>query len=92
MIDSHGLFRGTIVSRCLTPCKVTQTNSILTHLEKRSDSNGIHIEFDNRVLIKKVTLDKFELMESLNFFGSNFGLWPGLGIFQIIEWIIQNIL
>ena len=38
-IDSHGLFRGTIVSRCLTPCKVTQTNSVLTNDEKRGDSN-----------------------------------------------------
>ena len=33
-----------------------------------------------------VQVDQFSLMDSLNFLGSNFGLWPGLGICQLVEW------
>ena len=27
-------------------------------------------------------------MESLNLLGSNLGLWPGLGLFQVLEWLL----
>lgn len=33
-----------------------------------------------------VQVDQFSVMDSLNFLGSNFGLWPGLGICQLVEW------
>ena len=29
-------------------------------------------------------MDQFSFMESLNFFGSNLGLWPGLGLYQVL--------
>ena len=44
--------------------------------------------FNHEVKVKKTSVDKFSFMDSLNFFGSNLGLWPGLGLFQIIEWMV----
>ena len=38
--------------------------------------------------MKKTSVDKFSFMDSLNFFGSNLGLWPGLGLFQILDWML----
>ena len=35
--------------------------------------------------------DSFNLMESLNFLGSNLGLWPGLGLFQLFEGLVALI-
>ena len=43
--------------------------------------------FNNEVRVKKTSVDKFSFMASLNFFGSNLGLWPGLGLYQILEWM-----
>ena len=43
--------------------------------------------FNEEVRVKKTSVDKFSFMDSLNFFGSNLGLWPGLGLFQILEWM-----
>ena len=43
--------------------------------------------FNDEVKVKKTSVDKFSFMDSLNFFGSNLGLWPGLGLYQILEWI-----
>ena len=31
------------------------------------------------------TLDTFNLLAALNFLGSILGLWPGLGLFQLLE-------
>ena len=44
--------------------------------------------FNDEVKVKKTSVDKFSFMDSLNFFGSNLGLWPGLGLYQIIEWLV----
>ena len=44
--------------------------------------------FNEEVRVKKTSLDKFSFMDSLNFFGSNLGLWPGLGLYQILEWMV----
>ena len=52
--------------------------------------NIIIIVFDSSVTISKTTVDRFNIMTSLNFFGSSLGLWPGLGIFQIVECIIEK--
>ena len=89
--ELNGLYRGTSTSPCLTPCQITFTNTVLASVEE-NHQDSIHITFDNKVLIKNITLDRFKLMETMNFFGSNLGLWPGLGIFQMIEWVFENIL
>ena len=44
--------------------------------------------FNEEVRVKKTSVDKFSFMDSLNFFGSNLGLWPGLGVYQILEGMI----
>ena len=44
--------------------------------------------FNEEVRVKKTSVDKFSFMDSLNFFGSNLGLWPGLGLYQILEWML----
>ena len=35
---------------------------------------------------------RFSFMDSLNFFGSNLGLWQGLGLFQILESTVGKLL
>ena len=44
--------------------------------------------FNEEVKVKKTSLDNFNFMDSLNFFRSNLGLWPGLGLYQIIEGMV----
>ena len=46
------------------------------------------LAFNEDVRVKKTTVDKFSFMDSLNFFGSNLGLWPGLGLYQIMEGMV----
>ena len=43
--------------------------------------------FNEKVRRKKISVDRFSLTESLNLFGSNLGLWPGLGLYQMVEWL-----
>ena len=92
MDQLRGLFSGTMASPCLTPCIETQTRSAMISIGKMDDEySKIIIAFDRRVMTDTITVDKFQLMESLNFFGSNLGLWPGLGICQIVAWLLENI-
>ena len=89
--DQRDLFKGEKIMPCPSPCNVTQSNSLLTGIEE-DDDESIMIAFDNSVSVSRINVDRFNIMESLNFFGSNLGLWPGLGIFQIIEWTFEDIL
>ena len=80
------------ISLCPRPCTTTSTETMQTSIEQLNyDSRGIYIDFDNSVLVTRVKVDNFQMMESLNFLGSNLGLWPGLGIFQLIQWSFKNI-
>ena len=68
------------------PC--IMTSPTLTKLSVSSHSDNKHhvfIAFDGDIQTTRVTVDKFEFLESLNYLGSNLGLWPGLGLFQLIE-------
>ena len=49
------------------------------------DKRTVYIAFDNTIPVKTVTVDTFNFMESLNFLGSYLGLWPGMGLFQMLE-------
>ena len=49
------------------------------------DRHQVFIACDGDIQKTRVTVDKFEFLESLNYLGSNLGLWPGLGLFQLIE-------
>ena len=82
------LFSGLKISDCPLPCVRT-----VATVEEGTTSmfNGwamFSLMFNEEVRVKKTSVDKFSFMDSLNFFGSNLGLWPGLGLYQIIEWMV----
>ena len=65
--------------------KRSTTTTILKGPVQKAKQNVAYLSIVESVKIKKITVDKFKFMESLNFLGSNLGLWPGLGIFQLVE-------
>ena len=68
------------------PCVMTSPTlrklAVSTH---SGDTHQVFIAYDGDIQTTRVTVDKFEFLESLNFLGSNLGLWPGLGLYQLIE-------
>ena len=82
---------GAKASSCPLPCTTTTTNTILAN-SVSGIGTGFTLYFDKSIMVTNVTVDKFQPMVSLNFLGSNLGLWPGLGIFQLFEWFFDNIL
>ena len=82
------LLSGTEVSDCLLPCLRTVATVEEGTVTKWDGSSSFSLVFNEEVKVKKVSVDKFSFMDSLNFFGSNLGLWPGLGLFQLLEWIV----
>ena len=88
----HNLVTGATSSPCFVPCTTTFTDTMETSIEEwKQDGEFVSIIFDNTVVVTRITVDNFQIMESLNFLGSNLGLWPGLGIFQLIQWSFKNI-
>ena len=86
---SGDLFYGILVSDCLLPCLRT-TATVRKKMTSTMPFEGgnttmVSFNFDNEVRVRKTSLDQFSFMVSLNFFGSNLGLWPGLGLYQILE-------
>ena len=84
-----GLFTGILASDCPVPC--TKTTPIVVEgaqVKINSEESFFSFAFSDNVEIRKTTVDQFNFAESLNFLGSNLGLWPGLGLFQILEWIV----
>ena len=64
------------------------TSPTLTKRAVSTQSDNTHlllIAYDGEFQTTRVTVDKFEFLETLNYLGSNLGLWPGLGLFQLIE-------
>ena len=53
--------------------------------------HSIYFTIPSKIQTTLIKEDSFVLMESLNFLGSNLGLWPGLGLFQLLEGIIAII-
>ena len=53
--------------------------------------HSIFFTIPSRIKTTVIKEDSFGLMESLNFLGSNLGLWPGLGPFQLFEGLITLI-
>ena len=76
-------------SDCKRPCLQTYVNvqEAPQHITS-FDHNRMYFTFNDIITREEVTVDKFDLMESLNYLGSNLGLWPGLGLFQLIEMAI----
>ena len=87
LYSSYGdLFWGTKVSDCLQPCRRTSME-VTAGPVSRSYGNFsfFSIGFSHSMEVKTITVDKFSFMFSLNLLGSNLGLWPGLGLYQIFE-------
>ena len=82
---TEDLFIGNLVSDCLLPCLRT-TAHVAEKITTEYNGNLFSLMFSDLVNVKKTSVDKFSFMDSLNFFGSNLGLWPGLGLYQILEW------
>ena len=57
--------------------------AVSTHVD--AYTHQVFISYNGDIQTTRVTVDKFEFLESLNYLGSNLGLWPGLGLFQLIE-------
>ena len=82
------LFSGLKISDCLLPCVRTVATVEEGTVTKWEGSSMFSLMFNDEVRLKRTSVDKFRFMDSLNFFGSNLGLWPGLGLYQIIEWMV----
>ena len=80
------------MSDCKKPCLTTSVSlsesSVGKHLR---NYHSIFFTIPSRIKTTVIKEDSFGLMESLNFLGSNLGLWPGLGLFQLLEGIIAII-
>ena len=86
------LFYGIMVSQCLPPClrtTATVEKKMTGNLFTEDNLTMVNINFDENVRVTKTSVDQFSFLESLNFLGSNLGLWPGLGLYQILEWVIR---
>ena len=86
------LLVGGFMSDCKKPCLTTEVS-----ITKRASStqklqyNSIYFAIPSKISTTNIKEDSFQLMESLNFLGSNLGLWPGLGLFQLFEGLIALI-
>ena len=77
-----------MVSDCLLPCIRTVATVEEGTTTKWNGNLVFNLKFNDEVRVRKTSVDKFSFMDSLNFFGSNLGLWPGLGLYQILEWTV----
>ena len=68
------------------PCLVTRASVEKGTSISIEEYSMIGLMFNGEVRIKRTSVDQFNFLDSLNFFGSNLGLWPGLGLYQILEW------
>ena len=80
------------MSDCKKPC-LTTTVSISESSVGTSlwPYHSIFFTIPSRIKTTVIKEDSFGLMESLNFLGSNLGLWPGLGLFQLFEGLMTLI-
>ena len=90
-LDWEDLFTGILPSDCLQPCLQTVA-TVEEGVISSFYPSMISLAFSDQVRVKRTSVDRFSFMDSLNFFGSNLGLWPGLGLYQIIESIVGILL
>ena len=89
---SVDLYSGMRVSSCLQPCLRTVATVEEGTVGRGPWHSKFSLIFNTEVRLKKTSVDRFSFMDSLNFFGSNLGLWPGLGLFQILESMVGILL
>ena len=88
MFSPGPLFSGVTISDCQLPWLRTVATVKKGTTSKWEGYSAFSLVFNQEVRVKKTSVDRFSFMDSLNFFGSNLGLWPGLGLFQILEWMV----
>ena len=81
------LLYGILETSCLLPCLRTSATVERKMTTAEDSTTLLSLNFDPDVRVKKTSVDEFSFMDCLNFFGSNLGLWPGLGLYQILEWV-----
>ena len=89
MFVSEKILSGILVSPCLLPCLRTTARverGLGTSLT--ANSSVFALGFSQTVAVKVTRVDSFNFMESLNMLGSNLGLWPGLGLIQVLELLL----
>ena len=81
------LFYGILLSDCSLPCLRTSAKieKKMTTTKIEDSTTQLSFNVDNKVRVKKTSVIRFSFLDSLNYFGSNLGLWPGLGLYQILE-------
>ena len=84
------LAAGILPSTCPTPCVSTTTHTVSGPIAANYKDSFIHIVFDQKITVEQTVVDSFSIMACLNFLGSNLGLWPGLGIFQILQLLVKS--
>ena len=78
------------MSDCPLPCLRTEISveeGLVTSQEKYS---AVTLIFNDDVRRERTSVDKLSFFVSLNLFGSNLGLWPGMGLYQIVEWAVGS--
>ena len=79
------LINGFLVSDCLLPCLRTEATVKEGTASGGEELPTFYLLFNPEVRVTVTTVDKFKFLEALNFFGSNLGLWPGLGLYQMVS-------
>ena len=74
------------MSDCLPPCLITEA-TVEEGIKTNWRDTLFSLAFNEKVMVKVTSVDRFSFMGALNYFGSNLGLWPGLGLYQILEWV-----
>ena len=83
-----GFISGYYEADCRVPCKKTMIEISTGQISLNSKQNysQIFMAFDQKVKIKAIKVDKFNIFGAFNFLGSNLGLLPGMGLYQLLEW------
>ena len=92
ILDYDDLFTGILPSDCLLPCLRTVARVEKGTTTATTGTTLFSLAFSNEVKVKKTSVDRFSFMDSFNYFGSNLGLWPGLGLYQILELLVGMVL
>ena len=75
---------------CLRPCVLTTTKLLQTNKFGSANFKDKMVKFffDEEIQTEVVSVDKFDFLVALNYLGSNLGLFPGMGLFQIMEILV----
>ena len=88
---AEDLYSGFLLSDCLLPCLRT-TARVVKRFEYASESPFFFLSFSPTVEVRKTRPEKLTIFDVLIPLGASLALWPGLGLYQILEWIYMMLL